>query len=63
MKTFKIEISETELDLIRQALSFLEVEAKKDSTGIVKRKMPKEENRKKYLNAIAAVRDRFIKIQ
>jgi hypothetical protein len=62
MKTFKLDITETELDILRQSLSILKQTVIVDSDGIIKRKMPKEEDKAKYVNAIDNVYQRFLKI-
>jgi hypothetical protein len=63
MRTFKIEITETELDIIRQSLSVLKENVIADPNGIIKRKMPKDEDKTVYVNAINEVYKRFLKIQ
>jgi hypothetical protein len=62
MRTFKIEITETELDFIRLALSVLQQTALKDADGEIKRKMPKYEDRTNYHNAIKEVYKKFLVI-
>jgi hypothetical protein len=63
MRTFKIEITETEMDIIRQSLSILKQNVIANPDGIIKRKMPKDEDKAMYVNAINEVYKRFLKIQ
>ena len=60
MKTLKIEITETELDIIRQSLSVLKHSVIKDADGYIKRKMVNSEDKDKYIVAIDLVYQRFL---
>jgi hypothetical protein len=62
MKTLKIEITETELDIIRQSLSVLKHSVIKDADGYIKRKMVNSEDKDKYIVAIDLVYQRFLNL-